>query len=321
MKTGVTIALAAFVTFVMMLSGAAGQERDMDASTLLKTGDSLFSQDEYDQSREYYEKAAERAQADGQNSELTEAYSMIARSYLITNKKEEGREWIAKAREIATSDEPLGWSRYIGVRGRFEWQDKELDKATGTFKDMYEFCSENKLHNRAIDAAHMVAITGDHETQVEWGLKGIKEAEEGNVTGWLGPLWNNLGGTYDELGEYEKSLDAYMKARDYHYKYGNHRSQVIADWAVGHAQRMNGNFDEAEKWVKPLLPKFEEMKDGEFIGWCEKELGEIAVGRGDTTSAIEHLTKAEVKLKEAGMPDWRPDEYEKLVKRIEGLSR
>ncbi len=289
------------------------------AKHYLEHADKQFKSGAYDESRDVYIKAMEKAKQDGQNSELTESYAMIARTYLITDKKEDGREWIEKAGEIANDDEPLGWSRYLGVRGRFEWQDKELEKATATFEEVYAYCSDRKLHERAIDAAHMVAITGDHETQVTWAMKGIKEAEAGDIPKWLGPLWNNLGATYDEMGKYQESLDAYLRAREYHYQHGDERNKMLADWAVGHAYRLVGNLDDALQWMEPVLEWSERLEDVEFIGWSHKELGEIALARGDNTRALEHLVEAEAKLKEAGMPDWWPDEYEKLVKQIESL--
>jgi tetratricopeptide (TPR) repeat protein len=284
------------------------------AQELLAKADGVFKSREYEKSRGIYQQAL--AEANGNKSDQTEALSMIARTYLILEDKETGHEWLEMAQKIATPDEPLGWSRFLGVKGRFLWQDDKLDEATAMFKEMYEYCAQHKLHDRAIDAAHMVAITGNHELQVEWGLKGIKEAEAGNVTGWLGPLWNNLGATYEEMKEYEKSLEAYLKAHEYHHKYSDELSAVISDWAVGHAYVNVENYDEAEKWLTPVLAKFEEMENGEFIGFTCKELGEVAFARGDTDTAHKHFVRAEKLLKEAGMDKWDAYGYQKLVDKI-----
>jgi tetratricopeptide (TPR) repeat protein len=295
-------------------------EGGMTDLSLIAQADTLFNRNQYDKSREIYLKAADEAEASGDNSALSEAYAMIARTYLITEKKEEGRPWLEKASQFADPDIPLAWSRYIGVRGRFEWQDKELEKATATFKEMYDYCSKNGLHERAIDAAHMVAITGGRDDQVEWGLKGIREAEAGNITAWLGPLWNNLGWTYEDMGKYRESLDAYLKARDYHHKYGNEKNKLCADWAVGHAYRLLDQPDSAVRWVNPdLLAKFESIKDIEFQGWTLKEMGEIALLRSMPNSALSYLTQAEEKLQAAGMPEWDPDGYKKLQGQIKNL--
>ena len=45
----------------------------------------------------------------------------------------------------------------------------------------------------------MMSIVAEKDKRVEWGLKGIRAAEDGDLTSWLAPLWNNLGWSYDEL--------------------------------------------------------------------------------------------------------------------------
>ncbi len=279
----------------------------MTVSNLLDKADKIFKSRQYDQSREIYIQIMEQAKTENNNEALTEAYAMIARTYLITDKKEAGRKFIDMAKKIAVLEEPLGWSRYLGVLGRFEWNDKELEKATATFKNMYQFCSEKKLHDRAIDAAHMVAITGSLEMQIEWGKKGIVEAEAGNVTGWLGPLWNNLGATYEDAKNYPEALKAYQKAREYHHEYGDDLGKIIADWAVGHAYRLNEDYENAQKWLNPLLDKFTKAKSIEFVGWTYKELAEIAIVNEDYQVALIHMKMAEGNLKAEKMPEWDPD--------------
>lgn len=315
-----TICCAPLISSQAIAQNNHNGEADMSALSLIAQGDTLFNAREYDKAREFFMQVADSARTTNDNSALTEAYAMIARSYLILEKKNEGRPWIEKAAEIARKDEPLGWSRYLGVRGRFEWKDSLMDVAVATFKEMYRYCSMNRLYERAIDAAHMVAIVGGPEEQLEWGLKGIKEAEAGNITRWLGPLWNNLGWTYESTGKYRESIDAYTKAREYHYKYSDEKSKLVADWALGHAYRLNNQPDSAAQWITPdLLAKFETIGDGEFQGWVFKELGEIALLRSKPDSALSFFVRAEEKLRAADMPNWDAEGFKKLQEQIEKL--
>ncbi|MCP4633692.1 MAG: hypothetical protein GY855_12255, partial [candidate division Zixibacteria bacterium] len=188
------------ITFIALLFSSCSKEDNAmnevvktEAQKKLDEADKIFSSGEYDKASGIYEEALKLAEETGNNSDKVEALSMVARCHLILDRKEDGRPWIEKAEAIAVDSEPSGWSRFLGVQGRYQWKDNELEKATSTFETMYDFSLKHKLHSRAIDAAHMAAITGNPEQQVAWGLKGIKAAEEGNVTGWLGPLWNNLG--------------------------------------------------------------------------------------------------------------------------------
>jgi len=311
-----------FIYLILLLNPVplASESEDSSLSQLLSNADSTFNARRYEESRGIYRQIAARAEISGDSSILAEAYAMIARSFLITGQKDVGREWLKKAGGAAKINEPLGWSRYLGVLGRFEWQDKNDKKAAETFKEMYLYCSEKKLHDRAVDAAHMVAITGSAEEQTEWGLRGIAEAEAGGLTNWLGPLWNNLAATYEDMGEFNKSLEAYLKAREFHLKYGDEKNKMIADWAVGHAYRLVGDLNNAENLMKPVLDWCKRLNDTEFIGWSFKELGEIESLKENHQKAIEYFDQAAIYLKQAEMPSWDPDGYQKLLDKIQSAN-
>ncbi len=324
-KAKVVVYLIMLMSFIAMACSADGggsaSNIASSSSDLLKKADSLFNAKEHEESRELYTRVSEIARDSDEKSNQAEAFAMIARTYLKMNQKEQGYPWLNKARDIASADQPLGWSRYLGVRGRFEWQSKELEKATSTFIEMYNYCSVRKLHERAIDTARMVAITGTSEQQIEWGKKGIAEAEAGNIPRYLGALWNNLGWTYEDLGRYSEAVDAYTKAREYHWKYGDERNKLIADWAVGHACRLNGEYDKAEVWLRPLPDWCRKIDETEFLGFSLKELGHLSLGREDTAEAVNYFVEAEKNLKVAGMPEWDAEGYNKLLGEIERLKK
>jgi len=288
----------------------------MKAISLLDSADVIFKSRAYEKALEIYEQAMTAAAEQKDRSTISEACAMIARGHLILGRKDEGRSWLEKAREDCSDSMPLAWSRYLGVRGRFEWQDNELEKATATFKEMYEYCSAKQLYERAIDGAHMVAITGNYEEKIEWSLKGIKEAEAGSVYSWLGPLWNNLGASYEDMKKYPEALDAYLKAREYHQKYGDEKNKLVADWAIGHTYRLVGNMPEAEKWMIPILPWCQKLQDVEFEGLTHRELGEIEFCKNNLKPALEHFKLAADLLKQVDMPNWDADGYNNIISKI-----
>ena len=50
-----------------------------------------------------------------------EVLAQIARMNLLLNRKEEGRKWLEEAETKASESDPMGWSRFLGVKGRFQW--------------------------------------------------------------------------------------------------------------------------------------------------------------------------------------------------------
>ncbi len=332
----VTLILLSMTYLIWGCSPDTKDDKMSKSAEFLQKGDDLFNKGQRAEAIEVYKEAAELATKEENNSSLTEAYSQIARCYLSINEKEEGRQWLARAGEVASENELEGWSRYLGVRGRYEWQDAaaeakavspEAPVAAGTFKEMYEFCMTNDLFNRAVDAANMITITGGMEERVEWGIRGIEAAEKGNLESWLAPLWNNLGWTYNDLGRYEESLEALKKAREYHYRKENEKAMLIADWSVGHAYRMVGKSDSASTWMNKVydwaVKRYDQDSspgNAEWVGFSNRELGELALVRGDRKTALENFTNAKKYLAEAGMAEWDAKGFEELINRIEKLS-
>ncbi len=296
------------------------------SNELLDRGDAAFQGRDYAAAKELFQQAAELAEGEGNIPLLVEALSMVSRCHLIRDEVNHGRPWIERAKALADPTNPLAWSRYLGVRGRFEWKEGNNAIATATFREMYAFCLKHEQHSRAIDAAHMVAITGERDEQIEWAMKGIQAAEEGAIEGWLGPLWNNLGATYDDMQQYEDALEAYLKARHYHWKVGDEHAKLVADWAVGRTYRRLGQYQQALQWLRPVLAWAERRQAeepspdcAEWVGWACLDLGEIAAEQQRTEESLEYLLRAKEMLQVAKMQDWDEKSWSELNERIDQL--
>ena len=308
----------------------------MQSVNSLTDADQLFLAQNYDSALAAYMATADIAENEGNKSVLTESYSQIARCHLINNDIESCRQWLEKAETIASADDPAGWSRYLGVRGRLEWQQavKETGEyqpavktAAATFEDMYNYCLQHSLYERAVDAAHMMAIVDDPERRLAWGEKGIKAAENGGISGWLPALWNNHGWNLSDAGRHEEALAALLKAREYHYKTGREMSKLIADWSVGYAYRMVGQLDSAKTWMSKVYDWADSLyqadnstENAEWLGLAAKEMGEIALADGnDKADARKYFELAVNKLKQAGMPEWDKNGFEEILNKLKTL--
>jgi len=312
---------AILMAALLALAGAArAEDTATEAQGLLAEGDKAFSARDYAGATATYERAAAAAEKAGETETLVEALAMVARGHLIRDEADAGRPFLERARGLVRDDMPLGRSRYLGVLGRFQWKDGDKPAATKTFESMYDLCMRHDLHGRAVDAAHMVAITGTPEQQLAWAHKGIAAAEKGGMDGWLGPLWNNLGVTYHERGDDEKALDAYRKAREYHWKAGNEVSKLAADWAVGMTLRQLKRHAEAGTWLRPVLAWAErlhaekpEPEQGEWVGLALLELGLIANAEGDAVAARRDLLRARPLLEAVKLAEWHPELWKDLL--------
>jgi tetratricopeptide (TPR) repeat protein len=307
-----------------LLEVALVQTQESVSAGLLREADQMFGARKYAEALATYRTCSEQAAKDGNRSAQVESLAQVARCTSIEGKLDEGRPWLERAEKLASADEPLGWSRCLGVRGIFQRESGDKGKAKATFEEMHRYCVEKKLFKRALDAIHHIAIVVPAEEQPAWALKGIAAAEQLKDDASLAVLWNNLGASYEDLKQYEKMVDAYLKAREFHHKTGGPLQKMIADWAVGHGYRLAGKLGEAETWLRKALPQAEGFQakeprpdHAEWVGWCKKDLGEVLLARGQKAAALDLLKAARAALLEAGMDKHWPEGFKAVDDAIE----
>lgn len=276
---------------------------------LLKEADKLFGARKYEEAKRTYARAA---RASGPNSGYVEACSQVARCESLLGTPLEGEPWLRMAAGRASASEPMGWSRLQAVLGIYEREDGQRVAATKRFTSLYDYCLKYELYERAIDAAHHVVLASPSmEVQLEWSKKGIEAAERGGMQGWLAVLWNNLGASLEDQERYEDALVAYEEARRYHDESGDEHAQLVADWAVGHAQRLAGRLEDARitleevhAWALERYQANPSPERAEWVGYSDWDLGELQVLEGDLAGGRGRLVRARASLIEAGIEDW-----------------
>ncbi|MEW5794989.1 MAG: tetratricopeptide repeat protein [Candidatus Zixiibacteriota bacterium] len=296
------------------------EPEDLNADSLLAEADTLFQAQEYPAALEHYTRALEIARQEFNRPVETEAMAQMARCNLVLGNKEKGRKWLDEAARRGSDSDPMGWSCFLGVKGRFEWKDGDLKAARQTFDEMYVYCNTNALWARAVDAANMIAIVADDvDEQIEWSKRGIETAEAGGAENWLGPLWNNLGATYYDNKQYEPALEAFLKARTYHWQYSGENAKLFADYHVGMAYRAVGQLEKAGQWLRPVLAWAERLGNHSASGQAAEDLGEIALAAGKKSEGLELLRRARDEYKLAGLDQSAPQVWENINKRLKEL--
>ena len=300
--------------------GQTVSEANITPDSLLIEADAIFQNRSFEDALRKYEEPADRAREEFNRSVEAEATAQMARMNLILGKNDLGPILLGQAAILTSESDPMGWSRYLSVKGRFEWKEDDLDTAHQTFEQMYTYCNTNALWGRAVDAANMLAIVSSSPAeQIEWSRRGIEAAEAADSETLLGPLWNNLAVTYFDQGQFDQALDCFTKAREFHWKHGGEVQKLFADYHVGMTYRALGQLDISAQWLRPVLAWAERLENHSATGQALEDLGEIAVSQGKKADGLAMLKRARDQFRQVNFEAEAPEIWKKLNDRIAEL--
>ena len=161
------------------------------------------------------------------------------------------------------------------------------------FVEAWELAQTLKEDFFAVDAAHMVAIAGPPHSALEWNEKAVSVAEDSEderARNWLGSLYNNIGWTYHDQGQYPIALKSFEKALEYRVRQGKRELIMVGRWCIGRCLRSMGRVDEALEIQRELLASRELHMEPD--GYVHEELGECLLAQGNKAEAAIHFGKA-----------------------------
>jgi tetratricopeptide (TPR) repeat protein len=207
--------------------------------------------------------------------------------------------------------------RYLLERGRVFNSSGEPGKARPLFDAAYELADQASEDRLAVDALHMVAIVCEGDEALEWNLEALAYAEESEQPGarkWLGSLYNNIGWSYHDLGQYERALEVFEKGLAWRMEQGQPVPTRIARWTVGRALRSLERLDEALEAQQAIRADFPDAE----LPYVEEELGECLLTLGRAEEAAPHFQTAWAGLKDdAWLAENEPERMARLEKLAE----
>ena len=175
--------------------------------------------------------------------------------------------------------------RYLLERGRVYNTSGEKARALPQFEQAYKLALRMKQDFYAVDAAHMLGIATSSAQQLRWNLEAMRLAEASIDTrthSWLGPLYNNIGWTYHEQGDFAQALAQFEKGLAWHTARKTGEGEMIAEWSVARVLRSLGRTEEALSRQQALVQTRAARKLPED-GYVFEEIGEclLALGKPD----------------------------------------
>src|SRR5205823_2777621 len=152
--------------------------------------------------------------------------------------------------------------------------DKKPEKARPLFLQAWDLARAAGEEAYAIDGAHMLGIVDPPEQALDWDRKALAVAERSRderARRWLGPLYNNMGWTEFDRGDYPGALNLLQKALEVYQAGKNPRAIRIAKYSVGRVLRALKRYQDALQLQ--LEARREGEAGGDRPGYVYEELG------------------------------------------------
>jgi tetratricopeptide (TPR) repeat protein len=211
-----------------------------------------------------------------------ELLTQIARAQGLQRRFEQAHQTLDQVKQRLGEAPSRPRIRYLLERGRAFNSSGDAGRARPFFEQAFEIAKKLNEAFYAVDALHMLAIVQPQES-VALNRQAIELAEssgEERAQDWLGSLYNNLGWSYHELGDYDSALDIFVRGEAWQRAKGRVNETRIASWCAARTLRSLGRIEEALSKQMALKDEIESV--GEKDGYVFEEIGEclLVLNRG-----------------------------------------
>ncbi|MBN1949316.1 MAG: tetratricopeptide repeat protein [Candidatus Cloacimonetes bacterium] len=241
--------------------------------------------------------------------------TQIARAQGLQGNFTAARASLEQAETLIADNRSTARIRYWLESGRLLSSSGDPEQSHDFFRQAYQLSARLGNDYYAIDAAHMLGIVSPAEEQLTWGLTALRTAESSEdqrARLWLGALYNNIGWTYHDAGEFQEALELFQKALNWRIERQDAYSIRIAKWSVARAYRSLGEMEKALTLQLELEQEIQSQQLPED-GYVAEELGEIYLAINDIDRAKLYFRKAyELQSQDAWIRENEPLRLERL---------
>ena len=215
---------------------------------------------------------------------------------------------------------PVAEIRYLLERGRVYNSSGNPEGSQRYFLEAWGMALEHSEEYHEVDALHMMGIVTPPAEQLKWSLRAMRaseQARDARARKWLGPLYNNIGWSYHDLGRYERALEFFEKSLAWRTAEKDEHGTRIARWTIGRVYRSLGRIDEALAIHRALEREISD-KGLDQDGYVFEELAECLLLTGAEREARTYAAKAYELL--SGDP-WLAKNATVRLERLQALGR
>jgi tetratricopeptide (TPR) repeat protein len=260
-----------------------------------------------------------KAEQAGDTSYRLQLLTQVARAQGLQRQFDEAHKSLDGVKESLAGVPPVVRVRYLLERGRVFNSSQKRDESKPLFLEAWNVATKAGEDNLAVDAAHMLGIVEPPDEALRWNDKAMRLAEtspDPACKNWLGSLYNNVGWTYHDNGDYQKSLELFQKALSWHVEKKNPETIQIARWSVARALRSLKRVDEALAIQQELLKEHE--KAGNADGFVFEELAECHLAKNHAGEAERYFALA---YKALSKDEWLVANEPDRIARIKTLGK
>jgi len=256
------------------------------------------------------------ARAKGDTSYSAQLLTQLARTEALQKKFADAHRTLDAAEGLIAGGKGMDVARirYLLELGRVLNTSKDPGRGKEQFLAAWDSANAAGAEFHAVDAAHMLGIVSPPAEALEWNRKAIaaaERAESERAQQWLGSLYNNVGWTLHDMGDYPAALEMFVKGLAFREAHHQAPETRIAKWTVARCQRSLGRIDEALAGQHALEAEFKAI--GEEDGFVYEELGELLTLKGDPAAAREYFGRAyDLLSKDPWLPGDAPDRIARL---------
>ena len=225
---------------------------------------------------------------------ILELKTQIARTLGLQQEFVEAHTLLDEVEHDLKPDADIARIRYLLERGRVLNSSGKPEDSKALFLKAWALGKQHGADFYAVDAAHMLGIVEEPAQQLIWNEKAMALAEismDQRANGWLGPLYNNIGWTYHDLGKFEKALEIFEKSLAWRESKQQIKETQIAKWCVARAHRSLGNIDLALE-LQLALEKEIKVSGNPEDGYVAEEIAECLTMKGETEQAAPYFMSA-----------------------------